>query len=126
MTSIARKTRTAQVRDLIGAVITATSVGQGRFAAQIGDHILVEASRQPLLDAARVLLSQGADPRTVIALRHAGSTTDALRSTVGAAAKLTVEETSHGPAFRSFRTAPASAVDRPPIEQPGRAGHCAP
>jgi hypothetical protein len=70
-----------------------------------------------LLTGCRVLLKQGIDPNDVVVLRHAGSTNDALRSTIGAAAKLTVEETSHGPAFRSFRTAPAGAVDRPPVRQ---------
>jgi hypothetical protein len=64
----------------------------GRFLAQLGDRVLVASSRQPFLDAARVLLADGCDPATVIVMRHAASDFDALRSTVGFAAGLVVED----------------------------------
>jgi hypothetical protein len=34
----------------------------GRFRARLGDRVIVKSSRQPLLDAARVLLATGAGP----------------------------------------------------------------
>ena len=59
-------------------------------------------SRQPLLDAARTLLAEGADPKARIVMRRKGS--DCLSSTIGAAAKLTVEDNTVGkPIFRRFR-----------------------
>jgi hypothetical protein len=103
-------------------VITATPVGQGRFAAQIDHRILVEASRQPLLGAARILLSQSVDPRTVITLRHAGGAPNALRSTVGAAAGLAVREGPFRPVFVRFGTAPATPLDRAPARPKARPG----
>jgi hypothetical protein len=72
------------------------------------------SARPPLLAAARVLLAGGVAPDTRIAMRHAGSEHDALRSTVGKAAKLTVKETANGPKFRRWR-AQETGPDRPPI-----------
>jgi hypothetical protein len=59
----------------------------------------------PLLGAARVLLSEGVPHETRLQMRHAGSGTIALTSTVGVAAGLTVkEETSDGkPRFAKWR-----------------------
>ena len=50
-------------------------------------------SRQPLLDAARILTKEGIDPATPIAARYAGAGFNSMTSTVGAAAKWTVRET---------------------------------
>jgi hypothetical protein len=60
---------------------------------------LVTGSATPLLDAARVPLEEGVDPKTPIAMRHAGGSHDALVSTIGAAAALTVREGEARPAF---------------------------
>jgi hypothetical protein len=70
----------------------------GKFEACVSDRLLC-TSRQPLLDAARMLLAEGVDPATPIAMRHEGTGTDSLTSTVGKAAKLTVYETALGPKF---------------------------
>ena len=75
----------------------------------------MKSSRQPFLDAARALLLDGCDSVTILTMRHAGSDIDALRSTVGAAAKLTVEEGDRtAPSFRSWKAFPCAAV-APPI-----------
>jgi hypothetical protein len=56
----------------------------------------VKRSAQPLLDGARALLAEGTDPAARLTMRHAGSAYDALRSTVGIAAKLTVTDATNG------------------------------
>ena len=63
----------------------------GRFAATLAGRQLY-TSREPLLAASRVLLAEGVAPGTPIATRHAGADFDAMMSTVGAAAGLTVSE----------------------------------
>jgi hypothetical protein len=76
---------------------------RGKFEARCEGRLLC-TSRQPFLDSARALLADGMDPAEVIVMRHHGSTTDALRSTVGAAARLTVEERDFGrPRFGPWR-----------------------
>jgi hypothetical protein len=68
------------------------------------NRLVVARSIQPLLDAARVLFSDGIDPAVELIMRHAGTTHDALRSTVGLAAQLTVWNTDNGsPAFKAHR-----------------------
>src|SRR5262249_28747490 len=67
-------------------------------------------------DAARVLLAEGADPAARFVMRHANSATDAMRSTVGAAAKLTVSDDGGGkPIFK-----PWSPYDRPELHRSSR------
>ena len=69
----------------------------GCFAAYLPDgRGLIRASRQPLLDGARALAAEGAPSETVITVRHRGSTIVAMRSTVGEAAKWTIEESDRG------------------------------
>ena len=106
-------------------IIVATAIGDGKFAASRGDRLLVAATRMPLLDGARVLLADGIDPRAVLVLRHAGSTTDALTARLGEAARLSVEESAFGPVFRPFREATAAPVDRAPVRRrlPAGLGH---
>jgi hypothetical protein len=63
----------------------------------------VKRSTTPFCDAARVLLAEGVRPETVLVMRHEGSPHDALRSTVGAAAGLTVADDNGGkPIFRKW------------------------
>lgn len=77
-------------------------IGGGRYQARLDDGSeLVKSSRQPFLDGARELLRRGIDPVTPIVMRRPGSATDALRSTIGAAAKLTVDEGTQR--FRSWQ-----------------------
>jgi hypothetical protein len=76
-------------------VIIATPLADkpGRFEARLADgKLLCASTRQPLLDGARELLKHGIDPKAQIVMRHYNSTVDALRSTIGVAAKLTVKE----------------------------------
>jgi hypothetical protein len=64
----------------------------GLFEARVDGRLVCAKSRTPFMDTARVLLAEGCDPDTTIVMRSAGSDFDCLRSTVGAAAKLTVNE----------------------------------
>jgi len=66
---------------------------RGRFQAEIDGEVVVKSSRTPFLAAARFLKEYGVDPATKIVMRHQNSETDALISTVGVAADLTVAET---------------------------------
>jgi hypothetical protein len=65
------------------------------FDGKVDGRCIVERSTTPLCAAARVLLAEGLDPATKLVMRHEGSTHDALRSTVGAAAKITVAGQQH-------------------------------
>jgi hypothetical protein len=89
----------------------------GRFQASLAstDDLLVRSSRQPFLDAARVLVGHGYDPLMILEMKHAGSDTVALRALLGKAAKLTVEEGPNGPRFVAFRTGPKTRVAAPSI-----------
>ena len=71
-------------------------------------------SRQPLLDAARVLIDEGIDPATPIAIRHTGAGFDALTSAVGAAAKWTVRENeTQSPTFVRWKAFSRDDVQAP-------------
>lgn len=88
-------------------VTPAAPFGRGRFVARLGGRVLLPATRQPLLDCARVLLGEGASPTDRIEMRHDGSPHVALRSTIAAAAKLTVEEgPDRGPVLVLWRDRP--------------------
>jgi hypothetical protein len=85
-------------------VIVVEPVGhRGRFQARVDGRVLVASSRTPFCDAARALLAEGVDPAARIEMRHAGSSTNALASTVGGAAKVKVEEGDRVPYFRRWR-----------------------
>ena len=82
----------------------------GKFVATLDGRQLC-ISRQPLLDAARVLIKEGVDPATPIATRHTGAGFNALTSTVGVAAKWTVRENeTQSPHFVRWEAFPASRV----------------
>ena len=68
----------------------------GQYSASLGSEVIVASSREPLLAGARALLAQGAHPDSIITTRHRGALGWALRSTVGAAARLTVRERARG------------------------------
>jgi hypothetical protein len=85
--------------------IIVSPISRGRFkASHDHDRVILKSSRQPLLDAARAFLAEGFAPNTRIAMRHIGADDDALTSTVGAAAKLTVVERNrgNGPGFEQW------------------------
>jgi hypothetical protein len=98
------------------------SAGHFQARLQQSNEILVKNSRQPFLDAARVLMEKGADPNALLVMKHSGSDSVALRAPLAKAAKLTVEEGPHGPRFVAFRTGPKTRVAAPPIApSPGAA-----
>jgi hypothetical protein len=73
--------------------ITVSPAGRGKFTAHLQEgRQLCQRTFAPFLAAARQLLADGRDPDTQITMRHAGSNTDALMSTIGVAAKLCVTE----------------------------------
>jgi hypothetical protein len=78
------------------------------------DGRVVVTSHQPFLDAARVLLSGGADPGDKLIMRHEGKDFDALSALVGVAAKLYVNETSRGAGLPSFAPVPEQPHWEPP------------
>jgi hypothetical protein len=93
-------------------IITVAPVARraGCFAARLGQRLLVAASRQPFLDSARVLVADGVNPDTTIAMRHRGADHDALRARLGTAAALRVEDHPAGVRFAGYReNGPANA-----------------
>jgi hypothetical protein len=95
-------------------IIAPITTHPGYYTARADGRLLCR-SRQPLLDGARELLAAGYPVGTVIVLRHAGTEVDAMTSTIGAAAGLTVNDNRHGrPQFRPQK-APAGDVATPPI-----------
>lgn len=75
--------------------IVIRSKGIDRYLALIEGEAVI-TSRQPLFASARVLLDRGVDPDTVVTMRHEGSATVSLRSTVGRAVGWRVEEPDRG------------------------------
>ena len=84
-------------------IVTPTARRPGRYDARLEDgRVLVTASKQPFVDAARRLIGLGYDPTTVLVMRHAGSDTDCLTAQIGVAAKLRVKEDRNGPRFVAY------------------------
>jgi hypothetical protein len=98
------------------AISIAPVVGRpGRFDARVGGV--------PLLDGARALLAVGFAADAAVVMRHRGAGHDALRSRVGAAARLTVAERSSGgtpPRFALWVPPPCSPRATPPVLMPWR------
>ena len=88
------------------------SSAPGHFSAvSSSGYVLVERSRTPLLDSARVLLSTANSTHALI-MRHGG--VDALITTVGHAARLTVESDTYGRAIfvrTGYSSSAAGALD---------------
>jgi len=75
------------------------------------DRFLVRSTYQPFFDSARRLLDLGHDPETILVLKHEGSPTEALKSTIGAAGRLTVKEPDRGRIhFAQWKAFPSSPV----------------
>ena len=68
----------------------------GRYDAVLPDGRVLVRSRQPLFDGARKLLAEGVAPDTALTTRHQGSAIIAMHSTVGEAAKWTIQESDKG------------------------------
>jgi len=89
------------------------------FDGAIDRRSIVKRSTTPFCDAARVLLADGIDPATKLVMRHAGSAADALRSSVGVAAGLTVADDNGGKLiFRKW--APYDREETIPVTSPMR------
>jgi hypothetical protein len=89
------------------------------FDGKVDGRFVVKRSTTPFCDAARVLLAEGIRPDTALVMRHAGSVADALRSTVGAAAGLTVADDTGGkPVFRKW--SPYDREETLPVASPVR------
>ena len=82
--------------------------GPGRYKAMVGSMTITRPTRSPLFDAARALLPIGLCARDRrFAARHAGSSVVAMRSTIGEAARWTIEESdSRGLQRRLWRPRP--------------------
>jgi hypothetical protein len=102
---------------LTAVLIIIEPVGhRGRFRARLvgGGRIISRSSRQPFLDAARVLVAEGHSPCAVLETRRPGASDWDLRAPLFVAAAFDVRETPNGPAFRPF-IAPQSLLAVPPI-----------
>jgi hypothetical protein len=87
----------------------------GRYRAKC-DAIEITA-RQPFFEMARRLSALDVHPDTELTMWRKGDETWSLRSTVGAAAKLTVMEgEKRGPEFRSYVPFSRVSVSRPAAE----------
>jgi hypothetical protein len=101
-------------------VIAAIHTRPGYYTARCDGRLLCR-SRQPLLDGARALLESGYSADSIVVMRSVGSTVDRLRSTIVAAARLTVKEPDRGaPHFAKWKPFPSSPV-APPIAPLGQA-----
>lgn len=105
---------------VITIIVTPTARRPGRYEARLDDgRVLVSASTQPFLDAARKLIDIGLDPAALLAMRWLGSEIDCLTARIGVAAKLTVDE-HNGTRFAKWKALPRSAGS-PPVRQIERA-----
>jgi hypothetical protein len=83
----------------------------GRFTAYLEGtgEVIVQGSRQPLVDGARALLDLGFDPATPLTMRHAGKAYDSFRPVpIGRWAGWTYEESEKQP-LRQIRWTPFPA-----------------
>ncbi len=95
-------------------VIVVEPVGRrGRFRARLDGRVIVAASTQPFLDAARILIARGCDPSAVMEMHHQGTTAFAMRGPLRVAARLDVKDArfvKHRPRADGHGKADASLV----------------
>jgi hypothetical protein len=92
-------------------IVTPATGRPGAFAARLeGDSTVLVTSRAPFLASARKLIAAGYPRDAMFMMRHEGAKEFALKARLGKAAKLTVEESAHGPVFRTVRDGPPSSV----------------
>ena len=102
-------------------VIFVTPIGRGRYEVRYGDATeTLLTSRQPLLDAARLLLALGCKPDAQIVMRRRASQSDDLRAQLCVAARYTVDESKT--AFAIWKPFSRSAVSRTNGKAKGRQG----
>ena len=78
------------------------------FDCRIEGGAVLCTSRQPFLEAARALIAIGCHPDDILVMRHSGSRVEALRASLGAAVRLTVDE-HNGTRFALWKPFPGSA-----------------
>lgn len=89
--------------------VSPTTGRPGFFDCALNGAIIV-TSRQPFLDAARVLLADGVNPSAVLVMIHAASGVQSLRAKISDAARLDVRTRHDGPpVFVAFDRAPSVA-----------------
>jgi len=103
------KIQSEQPTELVVAVSPTASPSRFRAVLAGTGELQVESSRQPFMDAARVLIENGRDPGAVLVMKHAGTDAVALRARLGTAARLTVEEGDRIPRFRCWKASPHAA-----------------
>jgi hypothetical protein len=101
-------------------VIVVEPVGRGRFRSKVDGRVIVELSRQPFVDSARVLVGEGCDPAVMPVMRHRGSPSGALVAEVGVAAKLMIREDRGAPEFVPYHQMPRKDAGPPRIAQNDR------
>jgi hypothetical protein len=86
-------------------IVVRPAPGQpGVFEARLdSEPDVLCVSREPLFDAARVLMALGHDPRSILRMRHFGKSEVALTARLSVAASLTIEQSAFGPVARRFR-----------------------
>lgn len=86
--------------------IVASPAERGRYHAHL-DGRLLTTSYTPFFAAARILQAEGVLPQEPLTMTHEGSDVVCLTSTVGEAARLTVEDGKNsGPLLRPYRPSP--------------------
>jgi hypothetical protein len=93
-------------------IVVSPATGRpGAFAARLeGESTVLVVSRAPFLASAWKLIAAGYPPDAVFMMRRGGAEGFDLKARLGKAAKLTIEESAHGPVFRTVRYGPPSAV----------------
>jgi hypothetical protein len=107
--------------DQVRLVIVTPSGEPGRFNASVNGELVVASSKQPFLDAARVLIERGCDSNSTLIMRHAGSDANLLIAKICIAARLAVQETeARGPELVRWKA--FSRVDGEPLVEFGEMG----
>jgi hypothetical protein len=106
----------------IDIIVTVVPIGADKFEVRQGGRVLIRASRTPFCDAARRLIAEGHPPGSVLAMRRLGEADFALRSKLGQATKLTVDDTRYGtPRLRRWRPPPGAGASPPVRSSPQNA-----
>lgn len=93
-------------------IVTVSPAGGGKFIADLDGRRLCNRTHSPFIMAARALMAEGYDPATVIVMRHQGSDTDCLISTIGETASVcVVEEQNQPPRFKPYRQGQDAEID---------------
>jgi hypothetical protein len=88
---------------IIRVELGAEASGKWRWCCAFLGRAVEGRSRQPLLDACRLLKSLGADPSQEIGLFRGGQSAPDLRCSIGFGADTTVSEDNDGIRFRKWK-----------------------